>query len=176
MTLSTSTVRRLVLLRHAKAEPGGTVPDVLRSLALAGRSQASEVGRSLAGAEIVPEVVLCSDAVRTRQTWDLVRAAIGDVEADVLVTPDLYTADVAQVLALLAAVDERVRTVLVVGHEPIMSSVAEHLAGPDSESAALRQVQVGVPTASYSVLESEQPWDAWGRKTSTLLRLVRPRD
>jgi len=176
VTLSTPTVRRLVLLRHAKAEPGGTVPDVLRSLALSGRSQASAVGRSLAEAEIAPEVVLCSDAVRTRQTWDLVRPGLGDVEPDVTVTPDLYAADVAQVLALVGAVDERIRTVLVVGHEPIMSSVAEHLAGPGSESAALRQVQVGVPTASYSVLESDEPWDAWGRKTSTLLRLVRPKD
>jgi phosphohistidine phosphatase len=174
--VTTTAVRRLVLLRHAKAEPGGTVPDVLRPLALKGRSQASAVGRSLAAAEVLPEVVLCSDAVRTRQTWDLVRPGLGDVEPEVTVTADLYTADVAQVLALVAAVDDRVRTVLVVGHEPIMSSVAEHLAGADSDSAALRQVQVGVPTASYSVVESDVPWDAWGRRTGTLVRLVRAAD
>lgn len=174
--MTTTAVRRLVLLRHAKAEPGGTVPDVLRPLALKGRSQAFAVGRSLAAVGVLPEVVLCSDAVRTRQTWDLVRAGLGDLQPEVTVTADLYTADVAQVLALVAAVDDRVRTVLVVGHEPIMSSVAEHLAGPESDSAALRQVQVGVPTASYSVVESDVPWDAWGRRTGTLVRLVRAAD
>ena len=174
--MTTTAVRRLVLLRHAKAEPGGTVPDVLRPLTLTGRSQASAVGRSLAADGVLPEVVLCSDAVRTRQTWDLVRPGLGDLQPEVTVTADLYTADVAQVLALVAAVDDRVRTVLVVGHEPIMSSVAEHLAGPESDSAALRQVQVGVPTASYSVVEADVPWDAWGRRTGTLVRLVRAAD
>ena len=46
-----------------------------------------------------------------------------------------------------------VRTVLVVGHEPTMSQAAVLLAGPESDPTTLARVRVGVPTASWSLLE-----------------------
>lgn len=175
MTLtSTQVTRRLVLLRHAKAEPAGSVADVLRPLALLGRKQAARVGPALVDADLVPELVLCSDAVRTRQTWDLLKAGLGDSEPEVVISSEIYTADADQILTVVEAVDPRVRTVLVVGHEPTMSAVAAYLAGPGSDPAAHAQVQVGVPTASYSVLESERPWQDWTRASAVLTFLDRP--
>ena len=46
--------RRLVLLRHAKAEQGGQA-DELRTLALAGRRQCGKVAASLTELDLVPE-------------------------------------------------------------------------------------------------------------------------
>lgn len=175
MTLtSTQVLRRLVLLRHAKAEPSGSVADALRPLALVGRKQATRIGPALVELGVVPEVVLCSDAVRTRQTWDLLKVGLGDSEPEVTISGDVYTAGVEEILALVAAVDPRVRTVLVVGHEPVMSAVAAYLAGPGSDPAAFAQVQVGVPTAAYSVLESSAGWDAWTERSAVLSTLDRP--
>ena len=175
MTLtSTQVTHRLVLLRHAKAEPAGSVADALRPLALQGRKQAARVGPDLVAAGVVPEVVVCSDAVRTRQTWDLLKAGLGDNEPEVTFSPEVYTAGVEEILDLLGAVDPRVRTVLVVGHEPTMSAVAAYLAGPGSDPAALAQVQVGVPTASYSVLEAGHSWPEWTRGSAVLTLLDRP--
>ena len=175
MTLTpTQVTRRLVLLRHAKAEPAGSVADVLRPLALLGRKQAARVGPALVAADVVPEVVLCSDAVRTRQTWDLLRSGLGENEPEAIISNEIYTAGVAEILELVAAVDPRVRTVLVVGHEPTMSAVAAFLAGPGSDPAAYAQVQVGVPTAAYSVLEAGLSWADWTKGSAVLTTLDRP--
>lgn len=171
----TSRARRLVLLRHAKAEPAGAVEDVMRPLALNGRRQAAKVGGALAGAGLVPDLVLVSSAVRTRQTWELLAPHLGDAQPVVRVRDELYTAGVRDVLALVHGADEQVRTVLVVGHEPTMAATAAYVAGPGSDDAALAQVRVGVPTATYSVLETtEHAWPDWHRSVARLTFVGRP--
>ncbi len=173
---ATTAVRRLVLLRHAKAEPVREAgADAQRPLALKGRRQASGVGMALTAAGLVPELALVSSAVRTRQTWELARAHLDVGDALVEVRDELYEASVGDVLDLVRAVDPGVGTVLVLGHEPTMAATAAYLAGPGSDDAALAQVRVGVPTATYSVLESaEHPWSEWGRHAARLVHVGRP--
>ncbi|MHA7132737.1 SixA phosphatase family protein [Oerskovia turbata] len=163
-----------MLLRHAKAEPAGGVDDVLRPLALNGRRQAGRVGAALAHSALVPELVLCSSALRTRQTWELLSATLGDVAPEVVVTDTLYAAGVEDVVDLVHGADARVRTLLVIGHEPTMAATAAHLAAPGSDSGALAQVRVGVPTATYSVLESDVPWGEWDGAVANLTYVGRP--
>lgn len=168
--------RRLVLLRHAKAEPAGRTPDALRPLALAGRRQCFQVGAGLAASGLLPEHVLVSSAVRTRQTWDLVRTALGDVpEPEVDISDAVYDAHAGSILDLVRAVDDRVATLLVVGHEPTMSSAASVLARVDHEASAahLAGVRSGLPTAGYAVLEVST-WAELGRGTAVLMDVVRP--
>lgn len=169
-------VWRLVLLRHAKAEPAhGSLSDDRRPLALGGRRQAGRVGMALTAAGLRPEVALVSSALRTRQTWDLASAHLeGAGDALLEVRDELYEASVRHVLDLLREVDASARTVLVVGHEPTMAATAAHLAGEGSDAAAVAQVRVGVPTATYSVLEAGEPWAAWGRDSARLVHVGRP--
>lgn len=174
MTASRPGGRRLVLLRHAKAEPAGSVPDQLRPLAMTGRRQCADVGVRLATGGLVPEHVLVSSAVRTRQTWDLVRQALGDVpEPEVVVTDELYDAGPRDVMALLHEIDERVATVLVVGHEPTMSVAAALLADPTPPVGDLGQLHAGLPTAGFAVLEVDR-WAGVDRSSLRLLEVVRP--
>lgn len=163
---------RLVLLRHAKAEPDGPT-DELRPLALTGRRQAGAVGASLAAAGLVPDRVLVSSALRTRQTWDLVRSTLGGAEPDAHVTDRLYEAGPSDVLELVRQVDARVATLLVVGHEPTMSGLAASLAGPGSDDAAVATVRSGLSTGAYAVLEVAD-WASLDPRGATLLGAVRP--
>lgn len=169
----TSPLHRLVLLRHAKAEPAGVNDDVLRALALNGRKHAGRVGEALVAARLVPDYVLCSSALRTRQTWELAAGHLPE-PAPVDMRDDLYTANVTHLLEVLRSVDSRVRTLLVVGHEPTMAATAERLAGPGSADGAVAQVRVGVPTATYSVLEADEPWSAWEPRCARLVEVTRP--
>ncbi|MDM7830958.1 SixA phosphatase family protein [Cellulomonas edaphi] len=169
----TSSTRRLVLLRHAKAEHPAGVEDHERALALPGRRQAGRVGTAMAAASVVPDLVLCSSSLRTRQTWELARAGLG-VEPAVELRDEVYTAGAQALLALVQAVPDDVRTLLVVGHEPTMSHAAELLAGPGSDEAAYLRVQVGVPTASWSVLESSAAWSDWAPSGALLVGLHTP--
>src|SRR5690554_6285626 len=106
--------RRLVLLRHAKAEQDVDGPDALRALTEVGRRQSAWVGQALLGAGLLPELALVSSAVRTRETWQGLAAAFEPVpEQDQ--RDELYAAGSGNVLEVVRAVDERVRTVIVVG-------------------------------------------------------------
>ncbi len=164
-----------MLLRHAKAEPSGGMSDALRPLALQGRRQSGAVGSALAARGLVPERVLVSSAVRTRQTWDLVRAALGDVPApDVDVLDEVYDAHPWDVVDLLRGIDERVATVLVVGHEPTMSGTAATLARDDAATAGdLATVRTGLPTAGFAALEVTA-WPELAAGAARLLEVVRP--
>lgn len=171
---SADSVRRLVLLRHAKAERGASLADIQRPLALAGRRQSGHVGSRLAAAGLLPDVVLCSSAVRTRQTWELSRAVLGVPEVDVRFEDAVYHAGVSDLIDLLRRVPDAARTVLVVGHEPTMSQTATILAGEGSAPEAVARVRVGVPTATFSILEIAGAWQDLERGTGRLTGVVSP--
>ncbi len=166
---------QLILLRHAKAEPADTLADHLRPLALTGRRQASGVGVGLREAGLVPDTVLVSSAVRTRQTWDLVRTGLG-VPPEIATSSDaVYDAGVRTLLELVRGVSGENRRLLVVGHEPTVSQTAATLADPElSDQAGFARVRSGVPTATYSVLESDLPFADWAAGTARLTAVVSP--
>ncbi len=172
MSARSTPARRLVVLRHAKAEREPFHSDRLRPLSLVGRRQAGGVGARLAADGVVPELVLVSSAVRTHQTWDLMRAQLGPVEPEVLLLDDLYDADVERLLSLVQGTDDRVRSVLVVGHEPTVSRTAARLAGDGSDPSAVALTRVGVPTATFATLEFDAPWATLGPGTARLRTVV----
>ena len=65
-----------MLLRHAKSD-WPDVPDWDRPLAKRGQRDAPVIGRWLRDYGCQPEIVICSAALRTRQTWDLVAPELG---------------------------------------------------------------------------------------------------
>ncbi|HEY3437125.1 MAG TPA: histidine phosphatase family protein [Actinotalea sp.] len=167
-------VRRLVVLRHAQAEHG-SMSDELRPLTLHGRRQSAGVGAALGAAGLLPETVLVSTAVRARQTWEILRSAMGDVpQPEVVLADALYDASPGDVTAMVRALDARVRTVLVVGHEPTMSGLATVLASPQtSVTEALSRVHAGLHTAAYAVLEIAV-WADLAPGSALLREVVRP--
>ena len=156
MTLDPGT-RRLILLRHAKAEHPEQLEDIQRPLSLVGRRQAGAVGASLAAEGLVPDLVLSSSSVRTRQTWELVRATLG-AAPEVQFVEKIYLAGTRELLEVVQGVPDEVRTLLVVGHEPTVSHLASALAGPGSDEATVARVSVGVPTASRCLLTVHTGW------------------
>src|SRR4029450_3931458 len=76
--VSARAMHTLYLLRHAKsswADP--TLPDHERPLARRGRRDAKRIAKHLVRLGIQPQLVLCSSAERTRETFDRVRSALG---------------------------------------------------------------------------------------------------
>lgn len=131
------------------------------------------MGSTLRAAGMVPDLVLCSSSVRTHQTWDLVRSVLGAQPA-LEISDALYTARVRTLLDLVHTVPSDIRTVLVVGHEPTVSEAVATLAGPDSDEPCLARVRIGMPTGSYSVLETDVDWSRLEPDGARLVRLVTP--
>lgn len=165
--------RTLVLLRHAKADRPDGVVDHERPLSLEGRRQATRVGTRWAAAGLLPDVVWCSSALRTRQTWELVARSAG-AEAELLLSDDVYDAGPADLIDLLRTTPVDARTVAVVGHEPSISAVGAALAALGSDPAAVAQVRSGVPTAAWSVLRPKDGWAELGHGRARLVAVHRP--
>ncbi|GIG28806.1 SixA phosphatase family protein [Cellulomonas marina] len=167
--------RRLVLLRHARAEHT-TGADHVRPLAVEGRRQAQAVGATLAGLGLVPDLVLCSSALRTRQTWELVRQGLGTPAGSppVEVRDALYESGLAELVALVGGAPADARTVLVVGHEPTISMASAALAGPGSDEAVVARVRTGLPTAGWTLLTLGGGWPTLAPRAAALVRAGSP--
>ena len=76
-------VRRLVVIRHAKAEPVAS-SDHARRLTDRGRQDAAEAGRWARAAGFLPDHALVSTAARAHETWTAFATA-----ADADLVPDL---------------------------------------------------------------------------------------
>ncbi|MCE7005853.1 histidine phosphatase family protein [Kibdelosporangium philippinense] len=120
------TARTLLILRHASAanEPG--TADADRPLTPIGRKEASEAGRRLAVAK--PERVLCSPALRTRQTWQQVSAELAS-QPKVTFEPGIYEASVDALRELIWQTGDEIGTLLLIGHNPAVHELAWILLG-----------------------------------------------
>jgi phosphohistidine phosphatase len=128
--------RRLVLLRHAKSD-WPDVADHERPLAKRGRRDAPVAGRWLGESGFVPDAVVCSTAVRARETWALagqgLAAVVPGAAPEVRFEPRIYEATVLGLLMLIREFPPRWRTVLLIGHNPGLAELTIGLAGPDPE-------------------------------------------
>ena len=125
---------RLILVRHAHADPGD--PDELRPLSARGREEARALGERLAAGR--PDSVVSSPLLRARETAAAIaKAAAVELRVDERLAPGAAAEDV------LAAVEGAGATVVTVGHQPDCSEIALALAGADP----------GFPTAGSYELE-----------------------
>lgn len=155
-TDSAATTRRLVVMRHAKAEQVAA-SDMERPLAERGRAQAADAGRWLADRGPAPDHVLVSSAARTRETWEALAEAAGWSVEPVLDSA-LYTAGPDSTLDLLRVVPATVRSLLVVGHNPTVGYLAQLLSDGTGDEAATSEMTAGYPPGALTVFEYDGEW------------------
>lgn len=168
-------MKHLCLLRHAKAKRKVS-PDFERPLAKRGRKAMPLVARWMARKAIHPDLVLCSPARRTVETWELLRRGLSaDCESRLL--QSLYAASPSRLLARIRAVPDEIGNLLVIGHNPGLENLARDLAASDSDEKALATMMSKFPTAALAVFETDI--EAWGdlrAADATLLHFIRPAD
>ena len=163
---------QLIVMRHATANPGrGRDHD--RTLTAHGREQARRVGSALRSQGPIPERILCSSAIRCRETWQAISAELGS-GASVDFENDLYNASAESLLNSLAEiVDEQ--NILLLAHNPGVSDLALELAGEDEESLA--RLRAGFDPAAIACFEIEGPWSLLSSGSARLTRFERvPKD
>lgn len=168
--------RYIYLLRHAKSswdDPG--MEDFQRPLNKRGRHAARQMAEHFRHAGIRPEVVLCSTAVRTRQTLDLLKPALGEVPQSY--DGRIYEASRQTLLARLAELPAGTASVLVVGHNPGLERLALFLTDDHDDSANLAALREKFPTGALAVLASDvDHWNDLAAATCRLEGFVRPAD
>lgn len=169
-------MHQLFLLRHAQAEHTHSgISDHNRALTDKGRFDAGEIGKAMRLVGLSPEVVLVSTALRTQQTLEaLEHAGVWDEWPNIDALPQLYMATPGQMLNALHDLPETVRSVLVVGHNPGVHSLALQLAGEQPAATEYERLQSGYPTATLSEFLITGPWRGLGRVGSSNLKRLFP--
>ncbi|WP_405936117.1 histidine phosphatase family protein [Streptomyces sp. NBC_00726] len=172
--MSADTSRRIVLLRHAKAE-WSQESDHERPLAERGRMEAPMVGRKLADSGIVFDLALCSTAARTRETWKLAVHEMPERPRTVY-EERLYEASLGDLIALVNETPDDVADLLVIGHNPGMHALADALSGSGEGDGLARMARGGFPTAAFAVVGFTGPWKSVEHGVGRLTEYWTPND
>jgi phosphohistidine phosphatase len=119
----------LLLLRHAEAAAAHHgQADIDRPLSDQGRAEAIDAAGCMAAAQLRIDTVLVSPALRTRETASIVAAEL-DIADELRFEPALYLGEPAALLPPLQRCPDSAQTVLVVGHNPGLSELAQQFMG-----------------------------------------------
>ncbi|MFC5749183.1 SixA phosphatase family protein [Actinomadura rugatobispora] len=135
----------LIVLRHAKAAAGPGLADIDRPLNDRGRRDSTAAGEWLRNEGLTPDLVLCSTAVRTRQTLERLALATNQVRFE----SQIYDNDADTLLALAREAGDEAGRVLLVGHNPSVHQLVHDLTGEAPES---------FPTCALAVIDVPGAW------------------
>ena len=144
-------MRRLMLLRHAKADRPLGVNDHERPLAARGLRQSQEMGMYMEKQGLVPDLAIVSTSIRTQDTWRLASTAIG-LEITRQDEPRIYEGAPDEILHVIRTTDPSIQTLLLVGHNPGFEHVATSLVGA-GRAVALSRLQHEFPTGALAVID-----------------------
>jgi phosphohistidine phosphatase len=171
-------MKRLYLLRHAKAVPADpALDDHARELTVKGMHDAAAMARYLRKNGFVPDLILSSTSARTRQTAELV---LREIEAKADYREALYLAEAGKILKAVQAAPQNAGGVMVVGHNPGLEDLAGLLAREPvrrKERARRDVLEEKFPTAALAVLDFEcEKWRDIEPGEGKLVDFIRPRD
>lgn len=165
--------KQLLLLRHAKSSrKDSSLADHERPLSSRGRRATRAMANHLREHGVEPALVLCSSAVRARQTLDGVASGFGRAP-EVRIERGLYEFSVAGLLARVQRISASVPSAMVIGHNPAIERLALDLAsrGPDLAKLARKY-----PTGALAVLSFTVGWADLEPDAARLVGFVKPRD
>lgn len=160
-------MKKLLLLRHAKSSlDGANLPDFERPLNERGRRDAPLVGRFIREQRLRPEIVIASPAQRARETAALVLEAYG-IETEIRYDERIYEAGVGNLLEVISEIDGGKTEIMLVGHNPGMEYLIEHLTGETRPVAT---------AALASIILNAERWGEAIERGGQLEWLVKPQE
>ena len=169
-------MKTLFLLRHAKSnwsEPG--LADFDRPLNERGRRAAPLIARHLARGGLLPDLILCSAALRTRETLALMLPGLAR-DAVVRIESGLYGADAGTLLRRLERVEAAVDCVLLIAHNPGLEDLAAGICGGGPEPMR-RRMDEKFPTAALAAFALDAArWSSLREGAAILTDFVLPKE
>jgi phosphohistidine phosphatase len=157
----------LLIVRHAQAEQTNNVQkDFSRELNTTGYADSSRMGRYLASKKLMPDAVFSSPAHRARTTAQLLAEQLGFNYDLIVFDQEIYEASVRKLMQLINGLAETQTQVMIVGHNPHLTYLAEYLT----------QQEIGnIPTCGVvAITFGNQPWKEVSNGTGKLAWLEHP--
>ena len=165
-------MKYIYLLRHAKAANGGPQSnDHERPLTEGGKHSAAAIGAYMRQKNLMPELTLCSDAQRTRETLEYCQQGMQyDLPVDYI--PKLYLASPAILFSFIQRQSNDLNQLMIVGHNPGIHQLALELAVHDA-SSYWEEISLSFPTASLAVISCHtESWELISPRSGRLEHFV----
>src|SRR5665213_4157923 len=145
----------LILMRHAKTEPAASAAglgpaDRKRALTDRGRADARLIGERMKAERCLPDRILCSPAVRTRQTLETLADTFGAAAPTEFVEA-LYGGRSPDYLGIIARSGDTAKRLLVIGHNPTIHTTARAAAASGDKTLRERILEK-FPTAAFALI------------------------
>lgn len=139
----------LYLLRHAKSSwKDASLRDFERTLKRRGREAAEQIGKRLAAEKPDPQLVVCSPAVRARETAEIVLKH-SNLKADVTFDERIYEASLHDLLQVIADIPGDKQVAMMIGHNPGFEEVVSFLSGEHRHMTTCALAKIGLEVASW---------------------------
>ena len=128
-------MKTVYIVRHGKAVPASAnVSDTDRLLTDTGVARTWKVAQFMAESKPVIDSIISSPAERAFTTALIIADKLGIQAAKVVADEKLFTGDASDALDLIEGLDDSINSVMIVGHNPIITQVANHFASPKLDS------------------------------------------
>lgn len=161
-------MKTLLLMRHAKSSwKDSELADHDRPLNKRGKKDAPRMGVLLQEKELVPQRILCSSALRSRETAQAVTEN-SDFSGEIVYLDRLYMAETDEFLAVLRELPDSLERVMIIGHNPGLETLLQTLSGRIES----------LPTAvlAHLTLQSSSWAELNGEVTGEVLEIWRPKE
>ncbi len=155
-------------MRHGKAvKEAASGHDFDRGLEERGKSDVQEVIQQLVKSKHIPELIVASPAKRTLKTAEIALSELKLKREQLLLESSIYEAHISDLMHVIRELDDTCKTVLLVGHNPSITSMVGSLTPSFIEHT---------PTSGLSVIKLNVPtWQLVQAKKGTLSLSIFPK-
>lgn len=143
-------MRQLILIRHAKSSwSNPSLDDFDRPLNKRGKRDAPFMAKLLSEKKIYPDIIISSPAKRTKLTAFEFAERLGIGSDDIQWNNKLYLASLTTLLKILKQLDNNIKTVFLVGHNPGLTDLQNFLCKEEIDN---------IPTCGIVSMKSDKKW------------------
>lgn len=155
-------MRKLLLLRHGKSSwDDHDLEDHERPLTERGREDSFVMGNFLKKENLVPDLIISSTAKRANKTANIIAKNSG-YGGEILETKTLYTASSGDYKKIIQDIPDEYKTILLVGHNPVMEEVVEMISGIIHIMKTCSLVQINLPISSWKNFNFDTKYELAG--------------
>ena len=152
-------MKKLLLIRHAKASHETNTGDFARPLKNSGTKDALDLAKRLKVADLIPQQVYSSPALRAKTTANIITEYLGLPEASYLEA--IYEAYDPTLLKIINTLPDQYDFIALAGHNPGFSNIATYLTGKYCNMPTCGAVLINFEIDSWKEVSSDTGDVSW---------------
>lgn len=154
-------MKTLYLVRHAKSDwNNGELLDVDRPLNARGYRDAHFMSKLLKEKKLLPELIISSPAVRAISTALIFARNFNFKHSTIVIKDELYESSVNHYLQCITELDDKIKNVMIVGHNPLLTDLANTLTitvadMPTCSIAGIKKLDRGIAWKNFASSPAE---------------------